>query len=128
MSKDFIAFDASDLQPPLSAAELSEWIDSVVGAGDASPPDSATPKIGELLEWASGKYGATVDEQSQWTLWPPALLADGRHCTFNLSVKADAMTFMMLMSDQCKRLGLIMIDPSGRNPFITTPGGAGILD
>ncbi|MGB7325771.1 MAG: hypothetical protein WBD31_12930 [Rubripirellula sp.] len=128
MSQDYIAFDPSDLPAPAELDTLGAWIDSVVGNGQECAADSATDKISELLGWASGKFGDTVDENSMWSCWPPCLLAEGRYCTFNLCPSADSMTFMMLLSDQCKRLGLVMIDPSGRNPFITVPTGGGLLD
>lgn len=128
MSKDFIVFDPSGLESPSSKEVLNEWIDFLVGEGEGCLSDMATEKIGELLSWASGKYGSTVDENSDWSCWPPYLLANGRHCTFNLNPKADSMTFMMNLSDQCKRLGLVMMDPSGREPFITIPSGGGLLD
>lgn len=128
MSKDLIVFDPSNISPVPHDGELLKVIHELVGEGEESVPGSATDKIRDLVLWAGQKYGASVDQDSQWTLWPPALLADGRHCTFNLGLKADMMTFMMLLADQCKRRGLVLIDPSGRNPFVTTPSGAGILD
>jgi len=128
MSKDFIAFDPSGVDSPSSKLELLEWIHSFIGEGRECSQDMMTKNLSELMRWASEKYGSTVDEESQWACWPPTLLASGHHCTFHLCPSADAMTFMMIMSDQCKRLGLVMIDPSGRDPFITIPSGGGILD
>jgi len=128
MSKDFVVIDPTGLDPLPPKEELLDWIHAIVGDGQECPTDLATKTLNELVRWASGRFGSTVDEHSTWASWPPSLLADGRHCTFHLSVRADAMTFMMLLSDQCKAFGLLMIDPSGNNPFITIPGGGGLLD
>ena len=126
MSKDFIVFDLSGTKPIPEAENLLDAIHDLVGEGKPNANTLATEKIEEIVLWASQKYGSEVG--SQWAYWPPSILAAGRHCTFGLSLKADAITFMILLSDQCKRLGLVMIDPSGKNPFITIPGGGGILD
>ena len=128
MSKDLVAFDPSGVTPIPAGNDLLDYIHDAVGDGDPCPRDAATEKIGEVIRWAGQQYGSTVDSHSQWTSWPPTLLADGRHCTFNLSLAADSTTFLMDASDQCKRLGLVLIDPSGRNPLVTTPDGGGILD
>ena len=128
MSKDFIAFDPTGLDPLPPKEEVLDWIHSVVGDGQERPTDRATDRVNELVRWAGERYGSAVDENSIWTAWPPSLLADGRHCTFHLALHADAITFMMGMSEQCKDLGLLMIDPSGNDPFITIPGGGGLLD
>lgn len=127
MSKDFIVFDLADTEFPHGEAELLEYVDLAVGVGEEYP-DEATEKVEEILNWAGGKFGSTLDADSQWASWPPSVLAEGRHCTFNLCPTADSMTFMMLLCQQCQRLGLLMIDPSGRKPFITIPGGGGLLD
>lgn len=126
MSKDYIAFDPSGLDVP-PKEEIQKWIDSQIGEGLASSLEMASEKIKAIIEWAGDKFGSTL-EGNQWTMWPPMLMAEGRHCTFNLGLNADSMTFMMMLSDQCKKHGLIMIDPSGFNPFVTIPGGGGILD
>lgn len=128
MSKDFIVFDPAGINPIPPKDELLDTIHDFVGEGQECPQEMATDRIKEVVLWAGQKCGSTVDADSQWTSWPPSILAAGHHCTFNLYLTADSMTFMMLLSDQCKRLGLIMIDPSGRNPFVTIPGGGGILD
>ncbi|NNF00674.1 MAG: hypothetical protein HKN25_16785 [Pyrinomonadaceae bacterium] len=127
MSQDYIVFDPTDLETP-AKEDLIEWINSLVGDGKEDSFDQATKSIVEIVAWAGEKFGAGVNEGSNWTSWPPTLLAGGRHCTFNLDFGADAMTFMMLLSDQCKRLKLVMIDPSGREPFMTIPSGGGLLD
>ena len=128
MSKDFIVFDPSGLEFPSTKEGLNKLIHSLVGQGEECLLDLATEKIDELLSWAGKHYGFNLDEHSNWSSWPPILLANGRYCTFNLSLNAEAMTFMMSLSDQCKRLGLVMIDPSGRDSFITIPFGGGLLD
>ncbi|GAB5536607.1 MAG: hypothetical protein Rubg2KO_28560 [Rubricoccaceae bacterium] len=128
MSKDVIAIDPIGLDPLPPKEELLDWVHSIVGDGQNAPSALATPPLNELVTWAGDRFGSTVDADSLWTSWPPSLLASGRHCTFHLDVRADAMTFMMLLCDQCKALGLVMIDPSGKDPFITIPGGSGLLD
>lgn len=128
MSKDLVVFDPTSIRPVSTTDELLEAIHQAVGGGEHRPRETATDKIREVIRWAGEKFGSDVGPDSQWTSWPPVVLADGHHCTFNLSLTADYMTFVMLLSDQCKRLGLVMIDPSGKNPIVTAPGGGGILD
>lgn len=128
MSKDFIVFDLSDVDPTPSKERLLEYVNLSVGEGKKCSIDLATENIKQILDWATQRYGSTVDADSLWASWPPTLLAEGLHCTFNLCPSADSMSFMMDLCDQCKGFGLLMIDPSGRNPFITIPGGGGLLD
>ncbi len=128
MSKDFIVFDPTHLEITREKSQLLDQIHKIVGDGEHDKHVVGTKNITELIDWASQKFGTAVAGDSQWTLWPPILLAKGHHLTFNLSLSADSMTFMMMLSDQCKKRNLIMIDPSGREPFITIPGGGGLLD
>lgn len=127
MSKDFIVFDPTELDLP-AKEHLLTFIHEQVGDGEMPHVRTETPKIRQLIAWAAEKYGAAVDESSLWSLWPPVVLANGRYCTFNLSPAADSITFMMIMSTQCQKQGLILIDPSGNEPFITIPTGGGLLD
>ena len=128
MSKDFIVFDPTDLGITSEKSRLMAQIHEIVGDGIHENNVVGTENINKLLDWAGQKFGTSIANDSQWTLWPPILLANGHHLTFNLALNADSMTFMMMLSDQCKQLNLIMIDPSGREPFITIPGGEGLLD
>ncbi len=128
MSNDYIVFDSTGLKEFPNKSQLQAIIDEQIGGGEANNSVSGTEKICEIIDWAGQKYGSTVAESGQWNTWPPILLANGRYCTFNLSLDADAMTFMMLMNDQCQKHGLVMIDPSGNESFITIPGGGGLLD
>lgn len=128
MSKDYMVFDFTGLNEFSDKSQLQALIDEQIGDGKASNSISGTEKICEIIDWASQKYGSTVAESAQWNTWPPIVLANGRYCTFNLPLDADSMTFMMILSDQCKEHGLVMIDPSGNERFITIPGGGGLLD
>lgn len=109
MSKDFIVFDLSGLNSIPSQESLLESVHSFVGNGEEVPIEMATEKINEVLCWATQQYGSSVDSDAHWGAWPPSLLAEGHHCTFNLCLSADSINFMMDLSDQCKRLGLVMI-------------------
>jgi len=128
MSKGFIVIDPSGLDPLPAANELMTRIENYVCLGMEKPDVPPSKNISNILRWASEKYGSIVDDASQWTSWPTSLLATGRHCTFNLCPSANSMTFMMILCGKSKQLGLIMIGLSGKNPFITTPGGGGLLD
>lgn len=128
MSKDFIVLDVSGLDLPQENEHLGSFIDQLVGDGQMPEQRVKTETIGEIIRWAGDKFGTSVDASSNWSLWPPIVLAKGRHCTFNLTPAADSITFMMMLTTQCQKLGLILIDPSGNNPYITLPNGGGLLD
>ncbi|MEM7334455.1 MAG: hypothetical protein AAF490_20425 [Chloroflexota bacterium] len=127
MSKDFFVVDPTGLNLPSDKTRLMPFINEQIGDGYADPVGFGTEKINKMIEWAGQKYGASLDDETPWNTWPPILMANGRYLTFNLSIYADSMTFMMILSDECQKLGLIMIDPSGREPFITLPNGGGLL-
>ena len=128
MSKDFVVFDPKGLAMPSDKESLLDWIHANVGEGTLSQQETATGSITKLLGWAAEKHGTKVGEEAAWAAWPPSLTSEGRHCTFHLCPWADAMSFTMDLTAACKEYGLIMIDPSGREPFMTIPGGGGLLD
>lgn len=127
MSKDFIVFDPSGLGPLPPKQELLAWIHGHVGDGYSAPRDSATENIKKLLQKVAATYGTEVNG-GPWNYWPPTLLANGRHCTFNLSWSVDSTNFCMGLNSECQSLGVVLIDPGGNEPFMTIPGGGGLLD
>lgn len=128
MSYDLILFDPGKLKDfPRAGDGAAGWIDAYVAAHPKAER-KATRAIRKVLKGLTDTYGDIHAPGAPWAMWPPAVLAKGRHCTINLALGADVSNLTISLGERAAKAGLVLLDPQGRERLITSPTGGGVLD
>lgn len=128
MSYDLILFDPAKLKDfPASGEEVPDWIARHVAA-HPKEERKATRAIRNVLKGLVDTYGDIHAAGAPWAMWPPAILAKGRHCTINLTPGGDPSNMTISLAGRATKAGLVLLDPQGRKSLITSPTGGGVFD
>ena len=128
MSHDLIVFDAGDLTGfPSDVNAINSWINAFV-SDDPHEVRQGTIKVQRIVATMGQKFGAMSNDGGIWTCWPPICLAGGRYCTFNLDRSSDITNMTIELANAAKMHELVLLDPQGKNPVLTTPNGGGVMD
>ncbi len=128
MSYDLIIFDANELPGfPNNSDNINTWINDFVSQ-DSNEVQRGTERVQKFIAEMGVKYGTMSCDETIWTCWPPICLANGRHCTLNISLSSDVTNMTISLAEAAKMHGLVLIDPQGNKPLLTAPNGGGILD
>ncbi len=117
MSRDLILFDPSGLAGfDGEAPEINTAIDAYMANSEYDATD-ATASIQQFLAETGGNFVGSY------------LSGQGRYC--NINQPGDPGNWentIMSFSARAKKLGLILLDPQGNNPVMSTPNGKGLMD
>ncbi len=127
MSIDLMIFDSVGLAEfsPKNSQILNSF-NKYVGANQKE--DVPTESVRKFIDEVERSYSHIDQSNSPWAMWPPIINANGRHCTFNLTLGADFSNITIRFYNLAKEFNLILIDPQGNNPLISLPWGGGLLD
>lgn len=132
MSLDLIVFDPNGLDNfPSEEATLVDAVNAYVANAEhhaSTPKAKPTAKLQELITLMEQKFGTLKSEHSPWTTWPPAVIAQGRYCVFNLGRGSDFTNMTIHFLEAVRPKGLILIDPQGKEGLLSAPDGSGLLD
>ena len=128
MSHDLIVFDATDLPDfPREVGAINPWINAFV-SNDPHEVRQGTIKVQHIVADMAQKFGTMSNDRGVWASWPPICLAGGRHCTFNLVRGSDITNMTIELTNAAQKHELVLLDPQGNNPVLTTPNGGGVMD
>ena len=119
MSRDLIAFDPAGLDG--MTGDRSEIMASISAyLADNEPeglPDAErTARINAFLQQVDGSYLAAY------------VGSNGRYCNVNQPDQGGWENTIMSYCEAAQSAQVILIDPQGNEPIMSTPDGAGLLD
>ena len=120
MSRDLIIFDPTDLdgmtgERPAIMDAINRYMADNEPPLDAPEPEP-TEAIRRFLDEVGDSYlGAYFG-------------GGGRYCNLNQPDRGGWENTIISYSEAARATGVILIDPQGNEPLMSTPGGEGLLD
>ncbi len=115
---------------PIDLASIMPAFNSHLATTEAqSEPTSveATDRLVVLITDLASRFGSTVDGRP-WNTWPPIVSGGGHLVTLNIGFETDIANMAIEAAGFAQRHGVILIDPQGNQPVLSTPHRAGLLD